>query len=571
MASYEQLLSHFKQTAPPGILAKEGTPEFGDIFNKWAEDVMKEFGVDSWDAILAEQLAELDWNPDFNGPTTTRGPAEAAIFNQVAPGLAGQIAGDAGRQAQVTNLSNQTNTAYGNLSQLLGQSAMAFDGQAYFRANPDVAAAFAANPEGMTPAQYAQRHYTQYGQNEGRTPVYTSGVLAAQQGNIDSTTQAIINAANTSAGAQGTALTALTAEQLANLTQSLTTRTGALSNLTASQLTNLQTSLATQQKALQDEVASLQGNATAAAAARRAALATQMAQLQAAQAPVSQARIRAADSEVTGINLGLESTRDQLAADANREGFVGPSSMSEAALARASIDARQGAARTMGGARIANASDDRAIAGYGANQGYSIEDVLAGRTQEVGDYGASGRARLTSWGAETGRGINDTGAKSLYDLISGGAEAGRGIRDTGATGRFSLAAELARQEQAARVGGATASAEAYRSLYPNALNAAQLATRLPGDQATALAGLIPYGNAGTRDALGILNWWQTGGTPPSSTAVTRTPSNTGNQIAGLGANLLGTAFQIGGANNWWRPPTTPPRLPPTTTNAAIDL
>ncbi len=39
----------------------------------------------------------------------------------------------------------------------------------YFTANPDVAAAYAANSNGMTPDQFAQQHYTTYGVNEGRT------------------------------------------------------------------------------------------------------------------------------------------------------------------------------------------------------------------------------------------------------------------------------------------------------------------------------------------------------------------------------------------------------------------
>ena len=54
----------------------------------------------------------------------------------------------------------------------------------YFTQNPDVAAAFTQNSYGMTPEQFAQAHYTNYGQAEGRTiasnPVVdTGGGLAA--------------------------------------------------------------------------------------------------------------------------------------------------------------------------------------------------------------------------------------------------------------------------------------------------------------------------------------------------------------------------------------------------------
>lgn len=57
---------------------------------------------------------------------------------------------------------------------------------AYFNANPDVAAAYAQNSYGMTPDQFAQTHYDQYGSKEFRaaptavsqTPLYTT--LTAQ-------------------------------------------------------------------------------------------------------------------------------------------------------------------------------------------------------------------------------------------------------------------------------------------------------------------------------------------------------------------------------------------------------
>ena len=41
---------------------------------------------------------------------------------------------------------------------------------AYFNANPDVANAYQDNSYGMTPQEFANFHYTNYGVNEGRAP-----------------------------------------------------------------------------------------------------------------------------------------------------------------------------------------------------------------------------------------------------------------------------------------------------------------------------------------------------------------------------------------------------------------
>ena len=43
---------------------------------------------------------------------------------------------------------------------------MAVNAQAYFSANPDVAASYAENAYGMTPQQFADFHYENYGRNE---------------------------------------------------------------------------------------------------------------------------------------------------------------------------------------------------------------------------------------------------------------------------------------------------------------------------------------------------------------------------------------------------------------------
>lgn len=470
MAKYEELLAHFKQTMPQAILQLEGTPAFGDAFNKWAGDIMTELGVGDWEQIPVEVLNEFE----YVGPGSSAaagGPAEQQIFNRIAPGLTDLISGDEARAAEAKKLAEQTRTAYGDLGGVLDMSTIK------------------TGPDGKP----------------------TSGLLDAQRGNADATVQAIIDASKGNAAASNVALSGMTAEQIANLDKSI----------------------AAQKAALEQQVRELQGSAGQAADARRAALTQQLAELTAAQKPVSEARLRAAESEITGINLGLESSRDQLAADAAREGFYGPSSFDAAAQTRATIGARQDAARVGGAARVANATDDRGIGTYGANQGYSIADVFAGEQQRARDFGSGGNAALTAAGAEGTRGINDAGA----------------------TGRFNIATTASREAQAAQQAGAGQKSAYFDQLYPNAVNAAQLKTQIPSATAGALTALIPYQTAGTRNALDVFNWFGTNATPPGSTAITMTPSNSGNQLGQFGANLVGGAFQLGNAN-WWAPKST---------------
>ncbi len=52
----------------------------------------------------------------------------------------------------------------------------------YFTANPDVAAEYAKNPMGMTPSEYAQAHYTQFGKAENRAAPTTTTTTGGTTG-----------------------------------------------------------------------------------------------------------------------------------------------------------------------------------------------------------------------------------------------------------------------------------------------------------------------------------------------------------------------------------------------------
>jgi hypothetical protein len=616
-ATYEQLVDFFVKNAPHAGELEPYSPDFNDYYNFFWGRVAERQGVPTFEDVSIESIVPEDLaspnEPDQTTPTTqpveqppagvldpTGQPIEQAVLQQITPGLLNQIVGDTGRQTQVGQLTDQTNAAYGNLGALLSQSQQGFDGQAYFRTYPDVASVYQNAPDGatpgtknidgqdMTPSQFAQYHYQQFGREEGRNPSYSSDLLRSQNVNADQTTAAIGAAAQTAATAQLGALSTAIGQMQQNLQGSLAAQADALrqavesynANLTtldasqrqnlAAQITamqaNLEKSVAEQGAALETEIASLQGNASAAAATRKAALEVQLTELRAAQAPMAEARVRGAEALSTAVNLGLQSTQDQLRAQAARDGFIGGSTMQDTALARAAIDARQQAAMALGQANIANAGDVRDIETSGARGRFSIEDMLAGDTQRIGDQGAVGRRQLATsaaqgrqqlgdYDATQTRGIGDstaTGRANIGNFATGstlsntnaGIAANLGLQNTQAQGGYNIATALAQQQQAAANQNAAMRSGYFDQAYPNALNSAQIQAGLPAAQAQSLASLIPYGNAGTTNALGVLNWWANPNTAaPTQTATTVAPSNSGNQLGQLGAGLVGAGFQ----------------------------
>ncbi len=594
-------------------------PDFSKFPPEWQQELAQQVQEHGLEQALQMNASWAAQNPnDPNAQALTRWvqkgqqatsqsggvPFEQGAFNTVAPGLATQIAGDAARQKQVDDLTKQTNTAYGNLGGVLNQGVAHFDGQQYFAANPDVAADYqqkgGQQGTGMTPDEFAEKHYKEFGQTEGRQPVYTSAVQQQQQGNAATAANATIAAAQAGANSQLTALQGSIASMQQNLQGNLAAKAAALnqavstlnSNLgtyDASQRENLAQQIAAMQKnldesigaqrtALSTEVSQLQGNSSAAATARRQALETELSQLNAAQEPLNQARLQGAEALSTAVNLGLEATKDQIAANAAREGFVGPSSFTDATLARAGIDARQQAAEAVTGARTANAADTRQIGMLGATKGYSIADTLAVEQQQAGNLGATGGAQLSAALAQGRQGIGDAGATGLRTIGDTTAGARQGIGNMGATqtyadtvggandlqklndtlsgGTYNIATTLANQTQGAKNNQAAANFAAGQNLFPQSVNASQALTQLPGAQAQTLTSLLPYNNAGTNNALGVLNWWNTGNAnPPNPTVTLQQPGQGGNQTSQLGTGLLGSAFQIGNANNWWKTPS----------------
>ena len=106
----------------------------------------------------------------------------------------------------------------------------------YFKANPDVAAEYAKNPMGMTPSEYAQSHYTQFGKAENRaaptTTTTTGGTTGTTTGGT--TTAPATTPVTTSTGAPVVpGATTYTAEKTATPTGATAVSAGPVEKATA--------------------------------------------------------------------------------------------------------------------------------------------------------------------------------------------------------------------------------------------------------------------------------------------------------------------------------------------------
>lgn len=548
------------------------------------------------------------------GPNST--PIEQGLYNTVAPSLIADVNQDANRRNIATALGQQVVAGGAAASDVLNRTQGGhFDGQTYLNQNPDVAAEYqrqlATNPT-LNIDTFAEQHYLQNGQREGRQPAYIQSPQLAQDfNNAATTTAANISASNaafaTNAAALGQATAALQqnltgalaqragalTQQIATLTQNLdqldATQRQALTQSIAAQQADLEQSIASQKQALQTQLAALGGAATAEAQAKRASLQQEIAGLNAAQAPVAQARLMAADLQATSINVGLERTKDQLTADQAAQGYVGGSTIGDSALARATVDARQRAAEAMGTAQLANATDTRdigvrgatgertiadALAGanrdigtLGANSGFTLDTAGAVGRQRLGDLGATGAQTLTNQTALSRAGIGAQGANTTFQDQVFGADQQRSLADALATGTYGLTATNAANTLAANQQGNAARASYYDNNFARTLNGAIGLTQIPTNVASSLTALDNYGTSGLARTQGLLGWWNTNPNPaPTPGALAVSPSTAGNATSALGAGIFGTALNVGAANNWWRTPTPARTVTPGGTN-----
>lgn len=112
-----------------------------------------------------------------------------------------------------------------------------------------------------------------------------------------------------------------------------------------------------------------------------AALEQEIAALTAAQAPMAEARIQGAEVLASSINLGAQSTRDQIVANAAQQGFLGTDSGTEGALMRATLAARADAANKLSDAKLVNTLASEVDAKLAV-----VEKQLAANNQQMAKY-----------------------------------------------------------------------------------------------------------------------------------------------------------------------------------------
>lgn len=495
-----------------------------------------------------------------NSSSTEDMPLEQGLLQQALPGILKDIEGDAARRTLADTLGNQATTD------------------------------FNAARDALSPEENARRLAEELRQADTTSGLISGSAATAGAEQLTALRDSI-TAMQGNLNAELSQKSAALANQVTSLINNLgvldQTQKAALMEQIAATKQNLETSIASQKQNLTTEVAALRGAADANSVARRAALEQELAGLTAAQLPLNQARLDSANALTTGINLGLQTTNDQLTADRAKQGYLGSSTFDSANLARAAIGARQQAAQVMGGAREANAGDMRTIGARGATEGRnlaneyadnlmaisgreatggrSLSDILAQGTQQIGDTGAAGLATIKNNTGVSTANINNAGANQTYADATGGASDLRALLDALAKGGAGIAGTTSTQQQAARDQGTIAKQGYFDNAYTRGQGAILSRPGLSSTLTSTLTGLDNYGSTGLNRALNTLNWWSGNGqAAPTTGYVPTQANNTGNDIAGLGAGLLGSALNIGNSAGWWQTPKK------TNTTGAVD-
>lgn len=482
--------------------------------------------------------------------TGTEMPLEQDLLNQALPRLLGDVEADAGRQT---------------LADTLGQ-----------QAQDDYAAARNA----LSPEENARRLAEELAQADVTSARLSdsAGTAAAEQ--LAALQQSIASMQQNLTGDLAARASALQ-QQIASFTQNLNTfdatQREALAQQIAANQQNLETSIASQRQSLADEITALRGAADAQSVARKAALQAEIDGLTAAQVPMAEARLNSANALSTAINLGLEATTDQLTAQRAKQGYIGSSSFDDANLARATIGARQGAAQALGQARELNAGDIRTIQSRGATEGRTLADeyannllsisgreaaggrtladILAEGTRTIGDNSAAGTAAITANTGAQRMNIGNAGAAQTYQDQTMGSTQLRALLDSLAQGTGAIAGVKSQQQQQARDSGTTARQGYFDNAYTRGLSGTLARTGLGSQLTNTLTGIDDYAGSGLNRTQRALDWWATNpGAAPTPGYTPAQASNSGNDIAGLGAGLLSAGINYGNANSWWQKP-----------------
>lgn len=368
----------------------------------------------------------------------------------------------------------------------------------------------------------------------------------------------------TQTGALNTELAALQG----GLDKQLETRRNALADQLRTRGVNLDAELAARQGALTGQLTARGEAISAQEAARRQALAQAVDELYAAQDPLFAERLKAAQTAATEVNLASQTARDQIAAQYAQDGYVGSSSGTDAALARAAIAGRQGAANLLGQANVRNAGDRAEVGRYAAMEGRGVSDFAsdarrgladfgADETRGLRDYGSGQRRELGDFGADESRSLTDFGAGEQRGLTTYGANERRGLTDYGA-------------DETRKISGLDS--ERTYSLFTNDIARQLENLSLPAKAVTGRLQLSKlgddYAQTGQNRFMSNLSNFRVNGGPAPQVNPFSTPVNdvmgSAYQNAGAGAfSLAGSIFNTDLSNR--RKTTTPSATPSATT------
>jgi hypothetical protein len=415
-------------------------------------------------------------------------PLEKALFEKILQDYIGpDLAGDPGRQAEAAKIVAELNRSLDGALKVNDEVLNGtFDANDYLQRYPDVAAwAQQSVASGGHPdlASAAKAHYDQFGKAEGREAKIVTR-LDQEYAMADDAAARLRASSAEAATARIAALDQRKVEMTAALDRMSADRSGALDAQTAQ---------------LREGLAVLETE-------RRAAL-----------QELTAARINAAEGQVTGINQGLEFERDRITAQQAKQGFIGGSAQQDAAMTRATVGARQGAAEVMGNAKVANATDSR-----------NLGDAIAGT-----------RFNITGNDATTRYGIADETARGRFSLD-----------DSTSAARVGVENQRASEAQSAADTGTKMRVGYFDNDFGRRLQAALLPATLASQRISLIDLPGQVGQSGLNRSLNTLNWFGTSAAPPLSNPSSTTASQVGSDIAALGAGLTKSAFNVGNQIGW---------------------
>jgi hypothetical protein len=534
MASFDELVAYYQRNAPPSRYEPFSGP-WNDEYNQWLGTIMAENGYERYEDVPMALLDEYE----IRGGDVDM-PFEQALGNRVINDyVIPDLDADAGRQAEARQILSNYGQALDSSRQTLND-------------------AVTVGPDGWTNLGSQELAMSNAATQEQLG--FLQEQIAALSGSLDIDLQERAASLQTQLDTLRQGLDTFTEAERAALAQQLETNFNALETETTARRDALATELAGMGEAI-----------NAQEAARRAALQTEVDKLTAALEPMKAIRIQGAEALAASVNLGAQSERDRIMAEQARGGYIGGSTSTDAALARATINARQEAARGLISAQEANAGDDLSLARYAAGGERGISDDTTGlrfdadlygvgQTRGLSDYDAQQRRGITDFGAGETRGIASRDAVNRLDFTRYGADQTRALGDYGTSERRGIRDMGATDTRGIRDAGSQRKFTLFSNDIARRLNALSAVPQAINTEFAMRDAADQYGQSGLRRSFDNLSFFNLGGgmAPTQATYQQGANTTTGEAFQNVGAGLVGIAGNIGQANQWWqkKPPAT---------------